>query len=95
MVRRIGALVAILLTWTGSASAQDANGHVEGRVLTPDARPATPYRRARQTEEETDNRPGGRASAPETGPASASITFTADTSGTANPQFANVLQARP
>jgi hypothetical protein len=40
MARRLGALVAILLTWTGTASAQDANGHVEGRVLTPDARPA-------------------------------------------------------
>jgi hypothetical protein len=44
MVRRIEALVAILLTWTGSASAQDANGHVEGRVLTPDARPAAGVR---------------------------------------------------
>jgi hypothetical protein len=44
MVRRTGTLVAILLTWTGSASAQDAHGHVEGRVLTPDARPAAAVR---------------------------------------------------
>ena len=44
MVRRPGVLVAILLTWTGSASAQDANGHIEGRVLTPDARPAPAVR---------------------------------------------------
>jgi hypothetical protein len=44
VVSRTGVLVSILLTWTGSASAQDANGHVEGRVLTIDARPAPAVR---------------------------------------------------
>ena len=44
MVRPIVALVAILLTWTGSASAQDANGHIEGRVLTPEAGPTAAVR---------------------------------------------------
>src|SRR5829696_1261630 len=44
MVRLRGVLVAILFTWTGSASAQDANGHIGGRVVTPDARPASEVR---------------------------------------------------
>jgi hypothetical protein len=44
MVRGLGALVAILLTGTGRVWAQDANGHVEGRVLTPDGRPAPAVR---------------------------------------------------
>ena len=44
MVSRTGVLVSILLTWTSSASAQDANGHVEGRVLKADARPAPAVR---------------------------------------------------
>jgi hypothetical protein len=64
MVRLIGALVAILLIWSGSASAQDANGHIQGRVLTPDARPATAVRVAAsspslQLQQEVETDAGG------------------------------------
>ena len=63
MVPRPGPLVAILLAWAGGASAQDATGHIEGRVLTPNARPATAVRVAASSpslqlrqETETDTR---------------------------------------
>jgi hypothetical protein len=44
MLSRIGAVVAIVLAWAGSAAAQDATGHIEGRVLTPDTSPAAAVR---------------------------------------------------
>jgi carboxypeptidase family protein/TonB-dependent receptor-like protein len=63
MISRIGAVVAIVLTSAGSASAQDATGRIEGRVLASDARPAASARVAasgpslqRSREAETDVR---------------------------------------
>ena len=44
MGRSIGAVLTILLTVTVRAAAQDATGHIEGRVLTPEARPAVAVR---------------------------------------------------
>ncbi|MEO8635633.1 MAG: TonB-dependent receptor [Gemmatimonadales bacterium] len=32
-----GAVLALVLTWSGSAAAQDATGQLEGRIVTPDA----------------------------------------------------------
>lgn len=44
MSSRTAGLISLLLTCAGSASAQDANGHIDGRVLAPDARPASAVR---------------------------------------------------
>jgi Carboxypeptidase regulatory-like domain/TonB dependent receptor len=44
MVRYVRPVFVILLGWAASASAQDATGHIEGRVLTAEASPAVSVR---------------------------------------------------
>jgi Carboxypeptidase regulatory-like domain/TonB dependent receptor/TonB-dependent Receptor Plug Domain len=41
---RVGAVLAIMVGWSGTAFAQDATGHIEGRVLAAYARPAAAVR---------------------------------------------------
>jgi hypothetical protein len=40
----VGAFVATALAWAATASAQEATGHLEGRVLTAEVRPAASVR---------------------------------------------------
>jgi hypothetical protein len=40
MIPRVATIIPMLLVWAGSISAQDATGHIEGRVLTGDTEPA-------------------------------------------------------
>ncbi|HEX3232638.1 MAG TPA: carboxypeptidase-like regulatory domain-containing protein [Gemmatimonadales bacterium] len=44
MVRYVRPVFVTLLGWAASASAQDATGHIEGRVLTAEASPAVSVR---------------------------------------------------
>jgi len=44
MIRAVGAFVATALAWAATASAQEATGHLEGRVLTAEAKPGTSVR---------------------------------------------------
>lgn len=44
LVPRVVAVIAIALASAGAASAQDATGHIEGRVVTSDARPVASVR---------------------------------------------------
>src|SRR6266508_2364816 len=40
----LGAVVLLALPWLGSAEAQEATGHIQGRVLLAEAEPATSVR---------------------------------------------------